>query len=475
MKAGCTDAVNWCLDEFKSISFGDKRLDNRFKKVVGHLSEKPKDSICKALENWDQAKAAYRLFENEKVDRATILETHYRKTFHRCCEYKQVLAIQDTSYLDYNSHKKTTGLGPITTTGSGKKSKILGLIMHSVFAVSTDGIPLGLVNQSIWARKKLAGKEARKTYRYGKRDIKEKESYKWIEAFHKSKIRESCVVEFITVADREADIYELLKEFRIYNSKFLIRACVDRRINKKRRRESKPKTRLWQFMSEQPVRAEVEFNAVDPITAVSRKAKCSIKYAEMSIPPPANRTAPKNGSDLSFVNLHAVYVKENTVAKGLEWMLLTNIPIKNKTDALEKVNWYSLRWNIEHFHKILKSGCSVEHCQLGTAEKLKKFIALKSVIAWRIFWMSRINRTRPNEKCTAVMSSQEWKALYCLTKRTKKLPKKIPSTNEVITWIAKLGGYLDRKNDGPPGFITIWRGWERFSDFAFFWALMNEV
>ena len=150
--------------------------------------------------------------------------------------------------------------------------------------------------------------------------------------------------------------------------------------------------------------------------------------------------------------------------KGINWVLLTNMDISNLDEAIEKVEWYALKWNIEVFHKILKSGFSLERCQLRDGCRLKRYITLKCILAWRIFWLTRICKINKSYSCEKVVTKKEWKILHKKFNKNIPLPKKPPSVEEVFIWIGKLGGFIGRKSDGMPGVVSLWRGWMRFMD-----------
>jgi hypothetical protein len=154
-------------------------------------------------------------------------------------------------------------------------------------------------------------------------------------------------------------------------------------------------------------------------------------------------------------------------------MLLTNLPINGFEDAVEKVRWYCLRWRIEVFHKILKSGLRVEQCRLQTADRLIRYLTLMSIIAWRLYWITLIARSHPDLPCVPLLDEAEWKVLYSKIHRTKTVPQHPPSLREVVRWIAMLGGFLARKSDGEPGVITLWRGWKRLFDLSEGWNLAH--
>ncbi len=159
----------------------------------------------------------------------------------------------------------------------------------------------------------------------------------------------------------------------------------------------------------------------------------------------------------------------------MNWILLTNININNFEEAVEKIQWYCLRWRIEVFHKILKSGLKVEECRLQTADRLIRFLTIMSIIAWRIFFITLVARTNPNLSYTVILTDDEWKVLYTKMLKTKDYPEIPPPIREIVRWIAKLGGFLARKNDLEPGPIALWKGWKRLFDLAEGWRLAHEL
>jgi hypothetical protein len=134
---------------------------------------------------------------------------------------------------------------------------------------------------------------------------------------------------------------------------------------------------------------------------------------------------------------------------------------------------YRLRIYNEVWHKVLKSGCTVEDCRLETADRLICYLSLMSVIAWRLFWLTHIARHDPDAPCTAILADHEWQALYCAIHQTDQLPDRLPSVHQAVRWIAQLGGFLARSGDREPGITVIWRGWARLSDFAALWLLLH--
>jgi hypothetical protein len=130
---------------------------------------------------------------------------------------------------------------------------------------------------------------------------------------------------------------------------------------------------------------------------------------------------------------------------------------------------------IEAWHKIVKSGCTVEDCRLEDAERLKPDLTLMGIIAWRLFWLTHINRQTPDAPCSTILAEREWKALYTTIHHTLTLPAAPLSVRQAVRWIAQLGGFLGRKGDGEPGITTIWRGWSRLADIADLYLITHRV
>jgi len=415
-------------------------------------------SIPSACEGWTGAKACYRFFKNPKVDYDKILQTHRAKSLNRIGDNDTALVIQDTSYINYADHHKTTGLGRI---GKNQKKESSGLIMHSALALDINGIPIGLLDQKTYARPFLQQLNSRNRH---KTPIEEKESYRWLETMRNSIQNDKNPSRFVTIADREADIYELMLDIEEKKSHFLIRAIRDRDINKRAKR-SPSEGKIWEFMEAQDVLGCIETKIPQKDHGnKERNAKLNVKAGTFSIHAPIRRRKEvlKNARP---IKIYAIFVKEvvenlPTGEKPIEWMLLTNIPTTDIKEALTRIKWYKFRWKIELFHKILKSGYHVEKCRLSDAERLKRYLTIMSIISFRILFMSCYQKEKePNIK--KVFSSDEIIALKMKSsiEKNKKLKMK-----DAIVIVAKMGGYFGRKSDDAPGFITIWRGMRKLSE-----------
>jgi len=467
----------WAVEGFADIDLGDTRLNQRLVKLCNSFSEAPQSPINQACEDWAETKAAYRFFRNDNVDDRVVMNAHRLKTAQRAKGHKTVLAIQDTSYFVYTSHPKTEGLGRISMKKDKYDAKMFtnGFVMHSCLAVTTEGTPIGLLDQQIFARKLNSNKRRKLADVI---PIEKKESYRWLEALKNSREITSDT-QIVTVCDREADIYEFFKLSEELRSPVLVRAKVDRAINKRSRCAEKGVVSLWSHMDKQS-----EAGTVSVVIPSKRKkqhgteqeartAILTIKFGSFLLNPPRNNVKHRS-SELPDLPMHAVYVYEAHPPAGMqavEWMLLTNLSVTTFDEACEKVKWYCLRWRIEMYFKVLKSGFLVESCRLGTAGRLKKYLTIMSIVAWRMFMITLIARANPDTPCTKFITEHEWKILFIKVNRGKPLPKKTPTISEVVVWIARLGGFLGRKGDGMPGIISLWRGWKRLTDLTDGWNL----
>jgi Transposase DNA-binding/Transposase Tn5 dimerisation domain len=463
----------WAREELGSVDLGDKRRTARLIKLCGRLSAMPESSINQACGDWAETKAAYRFFGNDNVEVQNILAAHRAKTAERVGQHRTVLAIQDTRYLVYTSHRHTTGLGKLSLKKGQRVEKIHshGLVMHSCLAVTTEGLPLGLLDQQIFAREAAPADLPRHR---NVLPIEKKESYRWLASLKTAQpVRGKT--QLVTVCDREADIYELFQLSAALAAPVVVRANYDRPINKRSMYAEKDIVKLWPHLERQPCagRFAIEVPArrgtKHPTPRAPRVATVELQFVAFTLNPPKRLS-----STLPNLAMSAIYVREKDPPAGeqpLEWMLLTNLPIENFDQAYEKVRWYCLKWRIEMYHKVLKSGFRIEHCRLGEAQRLIRYVTVMSIIAWRLFLLTLIARTHPEAPCTTLLTDHEWKVLYCTVKNTTALPPKPPALREAVIWIARLGGFLARKNDGQPGTILLWRGWKRLTDLTQGWRL----
>jgi transposase-like protein/transposase Tn5 family protein len=450
---------NWAEAELEGVKLGDQRLKQRLIQLVERFVEHPAKSIPAACKNWAETKATYRFLSSAKVEAEAIRAGHRGKTLERLQSEACILVAQDTTELNYTSHKKKQGLGGLRHAGEQ------GLYVHSGLAIRLDGVPLGLWYQEVWARsiRSERSKEERRATK-----TKEKESQRWINTLASCCQHIPENIETILVADREADMYDLFAAERHPKLHLLVRAVQDRRIDH-------PAHQLQKAVPEQLPVGEMQVEVGRQGERLPRQAVLTIRYLHVQILPPHHGVHRKGAKPIA---VWAILAQELTPPPGEEaisWWLLTTIPLLSLEDAKRCIQWYSFRWLIERYHFVLKSGCRVERLQLENTERLERALALYSIVAWRLVWLTYQARLSGEQSCTIVFELHEWQSLCCTVQGSPSPPEQPPSLQIAILYIARLGGFLARKGDGPPGVQTIWRGLSRLSDISATWLLIHSA
>lgn len=451
--------AGWLENELKHVDFKDKRLVNRLIKTSNFLDSKASGTINQSCRSWKDAKGAYRLFSNDKFDIDEVYSSHHAETQNRIASKDLVFAIQDTTHLDYDSHIKTKELGSISKAYTKHKR---GLIMHSTLIVTPEGLPLGLTSQQCWARIAREEDQKEKARRRYLAHIKDKESYKWITALRETLGNVPQNTKVITIGDREADIFDFLWEIEASGTGFVIRNRQDRKFICPETGKTKIQTKISKLQSKKEIKLDIPGNG----NHKARQANVEVKYTYGQIPIRAVTLYGPENTDHKISDKLAVYVvsaKEINAPIGVEvinWTLLTNVPVSNFEEAIERINWYKLRWKIEEYFRVLKSGCKIEASRLSAGTKLQKLIAIKSLIAFKILYLSKIALSFPEESCDTILTPEEWTILYMRVHQTNSIPDKPPNVKEAIIWLGKLGGFMARKSDKLPGPMTLWRGYE---------------
>jgi hypothetical protein len=434
-------------------------LTRRLGQLVDALAAAPTESIPGACGNWAATKAAYRFLDSERVTAEAIHKGAQAAVLERIAEMPMVLVLQDTTELNLTHHPETEGLGSLDGTYQR------GLKVHTSLAVSVEGVPQGVVAQHVWARDP---EEHGKAQARRKRFTHEKESQRWLDAVQHSEQVIPATIRMITVADREADIYDLFAQPRRPGSELLIRATHNRRVTHAEAEY------VWAAARsvEETGRLTIEVGrrpGQDP-----RTASVALRYTRVAIHPPRHA---KERSKLQPITVWAVLAEEcdppDDIADPICWLLLTTLPVTSFADAAQMVRWYATRWLIERYHFTLKSGCGLEELQLRTAERLHRALAVLGLVAWRLMWLLYEARRHPEQPCTVALERHEWQALWVRIHKTDQMPTTPPTLGEAVLWIAKLGGFLARKRDGQPGLKTLWRGWRHLHDSAVIWRLTH--
>ena len=454
----------WFDEELAGCRLGDGRLDRRLRQLVERMEVGFGESIPLACQDWAGTKASYRFFSNERVSEEDILRGHFDATRHRfAASDGPILVLHDTTEFSWR-RKRPEAVGFTKTVNNGRDKAgrdrlhtVCGLLMHSSLAVTTDELPLGMVAVKFWNRKKFKGTAALKRKVNPTRvPIEGKESMRWLANLRQSTELLGEAARCVHVADREGDIWELFCLARELDTHFLVRRCVDRLAGDGSHKVS-------------DAMAEVKVQGLRRVAVRDDKGKpgiaqVEVSYCRMTVRPPLGKQ--KRYPTLVLTLVHAREPKEPVGRPRIDWKLITDLPVDSHDDAVEKLQWYAMRWKIEVFHKILKSGCRAEQARLRTAERLVRLIALFCILSWRVFWLTMLNRVEPNLEPALVLSELETSILDRLIPNPAHHPPTARTLSLYLTKIARLGGYLARAKDPPPGNIVMWRGLSRLSDIA---------
>nr|WP_244160049.1 IS4 family transposase [Paracidovorax cattleyae] len=410
------------------MDLGDGRLDARAVLLAERLAGKPTESIPNACNGWAETQGAYRFLSNAKTDWQVLLKPHWACSEERMRAHAVVLNIQDTTELDFNG-RGTRGLGPLSYEAQR------GMYLHPTYAVSPAREPLGVLDAWMWAReaKQEDGTRAGIV-----------ESTRWIEGYERVAERALALpqVRQVYVADREADIIALLRRAKElqHAADYLIRCQHDRVLPQG--------GKLWQAVAACGAGAGAGQGGVR-VAGQARAVTQSLRAQVVEL-------ADGRGGRLHVTCVLAQEIDPPAGVKPVLWRLLSNRPVHTLQQAVEVLDWYRARWEIELFFLILKEGCRVEALQLGRVERLEVALALYMVVAWRINRLMRLGRSLPQLPAELLFQAEEWQAAFVLNK--KKPPKTVPPLNTVVRLIAQLGGFLGRKGDGQPGAKTLWLG-----------------
>lgn len=440
--------MSWVHDECATLDLQDTRREARAMGLIATMFERPSGSVPQTFVEAAAVKAAYRALSSAAFAPEAFRQAQQDACVKRLAEEPVVLAIQDTSALSFTEHPAMAGRGRLPGPEQW------GLLLHSVLALSEEGVPLGLLHQKTWTRDpaEAGSRPPRKDRR-----IEEKESFRWIESLRVVHEAVPAGTRVIHVADREADIYEVFAEPRPRQAELLIRAAQNRRV-------SGPLRRLWASVEATPVAEPFTLCVTEAKSQTTRDAAVELRFAVVELQPPQHGT---HAPDLASVTVTAVLVREVEAPAGvrpIEWLLLTTLTIATPEQARRIVSYYERRWLIERYHYVLKSGCKIEQSQLRQVDRLERLLALYSFVAWRLLWLTYAARQDDEAPCTVAFSDLEWRCAYAAHHRNQPSPTTPPSLREVIVWIARLGGYLNRRGDSPPGAKVLWRGLMRLHD-----------
>lgn len=473
------DGPQWAQHEFGGAPLGDARLSRRLVAVANAKAQAPDLAFTGVAKgDWPAIKAYYRFIDQPQqagdadeapgVTMANILQPHRRRTVRRMMAQDTVLCVQDGTDLDYNNLDQCDGLGVIGTNQTGAKSR--GLHLHTTVAVAPNGLPLGVVHADCEAPAARADKQA---------PLEQKKTFKWIK-HHRALVDLAAQMpntRLINVCDREADLFELFDAQRQSGRvHLLVRAKHDRIIKTAAgaRREGADLSaadtpvslgKLFAAAGQAPILSQVGV-AIGRQSARPKRSKQKARpqrrarLAELTVraatvwlqPPPYH-------ADKAPIELRVVHAREDNPPperEAVQWLLLTTLPVATAEQAEQCLRWYCLRWRIEDWHRVIKTGCRIEDLAHESAERLRRAIAINLVIGWRIMLMTLLGRETPQLPAEVLFTDIEVQLLQAFAQQNA-LPPPI-QLGSAVRLVAKLGGYIGRNTDPPPGHQVLWQG-----------------
>ena len=429
------DGDEWAAHEFGGADLGDRRINARLGEFARTLGAMPGRAFCGAAQGDKAAiKAYYRLIErpdDSQVTMQAILAPHRLRTVQRMKAQSTVLCIQDGTDVNYSGLVECVGLGVIGSNQTGAQSG--GLHLHSTLVLTTEGLPLGVLGAQCSSATPRAREDLRPSSAI---PIEDKKTFAWIKGLRECNdlAAELPDTRQVCVMDREADFYELFDEQR--------RSCgVELLVRAKHDRATSEELNLFGAVRDSPVQSQLRI----PVPRQSSRAKKSkqkarvgheqrtaqvnLRYREVEFRPPSHHPGKKA---LKLWVVHVLEASPPADAQPVEWFLLTTCSITTAAQAQECLRWYCLRWRIEDWHRVLKSGCRIETLQHKTAERLKRAIAINLVIAWRIMLMTLLGRECPDLPAEVLFSDPEVEVLQAYAKKNESRSRLGSATPSVL-------------------------------------------
>ncbi len=440
----------WAQEQFGSTWFGDPRLTHRAVSIAARMARRPGDSLPKQMQGWADQKASYRFMGNQAVSHEALCKPHWKQTRERARQSEQtVLMVQDITELDYTAHEGTQGLGPI---GDHRGR---GLLLHNTLAVTADERSvIGLAYQQVWVRGEGYYKQTESRAQRIKRS--DRQSTRWgtaVEAIGAP----PAGVNWVYVADREADIYDFFEQVQRLGADLCVRIVQNRRLAGWAPEES------HYLIDELRLQPEMGFHEVDVPGRPgqpARQARLALSWQEVKIQSPRIQPGPRRKMQLWA--LRAWEVDPPAEVEGLEWLLLTSVAVERLSEGIERLEWYTHRWIVEEYHSCLKTGCQIEQSQLRSGEGLQRLLGFLAILAVRLLQLRDLARSQPDRLAIEVI---EPILVQIMAQRETVDPQKM-RVHTFFYAVAKVGGFPARHSDGEPGWKRLWHGWSRLLDWA---------
>jgi hypothetical protein len=449
------DPAAWATTQFSTAQLGDRRRTARLVTMAMQIARDPSSSLPRETETWGDLKAAYRLLDRPEATFQAIAAPHWRLT-HEEAERGRFLFLDDTTEIDYGPKRQATGLGPVGT-GTGR-----GFLVHSALVVNPgDEWVLGLAGQVLFHRQPVPKGETR-----AQRRQRDRESAVWGQLIEQVG-PPSATAQWVHVMDRGADDFEVHCRAQRIGADWVGRV---KSRNRRVRDEAGHEGPLSDVLAQAPAVGGYTLALRARPQQPARRAHLEVAFAPVTTLVPRQPAASLKALAPQPIPQWVVWAREvnppPSVKEPIDWVLLTSLPVRDLAEAMEVIGYYEKRWLIEEWHKALKTGCQVERRQLHTSHRLEALTGVLSVVAVRLLQMKEMGRREPHRAARDLVPAR-YVELVHRARRGRGRPEDW-TIRDFFRGLAGLGGFLGRKSDGEPGWITIWRGWD-----ALHWMLQG--
>lgn len=436
---------------FGAADLGDARRVERLVQVADQLVRHPHGTFPKKFHAPADLKGFYRLMEQPTVTHAAVLAPHSAETLRLIRAYAGVvLNVHDTTVLDFSGLSEIEDLGQIGD-GHGR-----GYYCHNTLAVAADtGVVFGLLAQTLHCRRRVPKGEKKAE----RRQRPDRESRLWKKNSERIPAPPPDRL-WVDVADRGADITEFLDYEECAGKKYLVRSQHNRLLYRENQGEIE-RVQLHDEARRLPAQGERTIDIPARPGQSARTATVGVAWQAVTLAPPRQPRGDERGVPLQTWVVRVAELAPPAGVEGLEWILLTNVPVTSLAETFERVDWYKRRWLIEEYHKAMKTGCDIENMQFCYRDRLEPAIALMSVVALTLLQL----RDRSRDPQTAERPARDYVPLewvYLLSSWRHGEVRSHWTLREFFFALARLGGHQNRKHDHPPGWIVLWRGWTEF-------------
>jgi len=442
-------ASGFAQEHFGAAELGDLRRTRRLVKAADRIIGHPGGTLPRKMGSPADLKALYRLLDCERVSHASVLETHRQLTLSRMRQCQQVvLLIHDPTQLDYTGKQKS-----LKKLGQIAKGFHRGYLCHNTLAVEADGPVIGLASQILHVRPKVPKKEPRKN----RKERLNRETRLWKRGSEAVGPPPAGRL-WVDICDRGADLFEYLDHKHQQGGCYVVRAKHDRVVWAAG--DPNRPAKLHEYARALPTAGTWSIVVGANTGRTARKTRVRVASGKLTLPVPRPACGEHGNQPLDVWVVHVKEIDDPPAGqKPLEWVLLSNLACPSFTEVRQRVDWYARRPVIEEFHKAQKTGCGIELPQLTDESRLEPMIALLSVVAVFLLTLRDIagNEDSARTPATDFVPQSHVQMLNAWRWQDR---NRATTVSEFLLAVARLGGHLNRKSDGPPGWLTLWRGWQ---------------